>query len=88
MSRLQSVVLTAAAITLAGFSFVPPWFEVVPIRGSVVTQPLKLWPLLKSPPSNIDSPYIRVDYGRLMLCYLGTIALVIPFFVWRRRSDA
>ena len=29
---------------------------------------------------------VRVDYGQLILYHLATLALVVPFFVWRRRS--
>jgi len=91
MSRLQSVVLTVAAITIAGFSFVPPWTAVDPYSGwqetarITVPRPLGFYPLI-DPPVSEDHPFVRVDYGRVALCYLGTMALVIPFFGWGRRS--
>ncbi len=96
MSRLQRVVLTIAALTVALHSCVPPWVEVVPIRGGgrpdlaqdaarlTVSRPLGTYPLW-DPPTPERSRFVRVDYGRLTLYYLGTLALVVPFFVWRRR---
>ncbi|KKM26351.1 hypothetical protein LCGC14_1585640 [marine sediment metagenome] len=99
MSRLQSIVLTIAALTIAGGSFMPPWVEVVPIRGSsgsrsnpaetarlVVTYPLGSYLLFAPPRTDRGRPFGHVDYGRLALYYLGTIVLVVPFFVWRRRT--
>ena len=98
MSRLQSVVVTIAALTIAGYSFVPPWVEVIPrggFRGRatnptdaprlVVTRPLGSWPL-PDPPQSEGQGGVRIDYGRLALYYLSTVILVIPFFVWRRRT--
>ena len=98
MTRLQSVVVAVAAITIAVNSFVPFWLEAVPIGGPggarrgageaprlVVTRPLGSHPLNAPPPTNRDRPYVRVDYGRLILLHLATLALVVPFFVWRRR---
>ncbi|KKM88496.1 hypothetical protein LCGC14_1258170 [marine sediment metagenome] len=96
MSRLQSVVVTIAALTIAGGSFMPPWVVVDPISGRggdiyeaprlVVTYPLGSYPLFAPPRTDGGRPFGHVDYGRLALFYLGTIVLVIPFFVWRRRA--
>lgn len=104
MSRLQSIVLTIAALTIAGHSFVPPWVEVYSqflnpgrfIGGEVgsqgeaariaLTRPLGSYPLFNPPPTSRERPFVRVDYGRLILYYLATLALVVPFFVWRPRA--
>ncbi len=102
MSRLQSVVLTVAALTIAANTFAPPWVAVHPdsvtpgryrpgvdTQGEAarvkVTSPLGSYPLF-DPPTNSDHRYVRVDYGRLILFDLGVLVLVMPFFVWRRRS--
>ena len=91
ISRLQSFVLTVAALTIAANSFVPPWVGVHPMQLSPgpypggVTTPLGSYPV-NEPPTNSDRRFVRVDYGRLILYHLATLALVVPFFVWRRRS--
>ena len=102
ISRLQSFVLTVAALTIAANSFVPPWVGVHPMQLSpgpypggvsaqgeaarvAVTTPLGSYPV-NEPPTNSDRRFVRVDYGRLILYHLATLALVVPFFVWRRRS--
>ena len=92
MNRLQSVVLTLAALTIAGHSFVPPWVEynTADLRGSTsggltIERPIGSH-LLFNPPTPERLRFVRVDYGRLALYYLGTIVLTVPFFVWRRRS--
>jgi len=97
MSRLQRVVLTVAAIVIAAHSCVPPWAEYRRLGTVTVERPLGSY-LLFDPPrptplptSSMDlSRYtsVRVDYGRLGLYYLGTLALVVPFFAHRRRSGA
>ena len=97
-SRLQSVVLTIAAIAIATYSCVPPWVEVVPVGGVgrfsgntvdaprlVITRPLGSWPLW-DPPRGEGRVGVRIDYARLILYYLGTMALIVPFFAWRPRS--
>ena len=87
--------LTVAAIAIATYSFVPPWVEVIPIGSQgrvgnpadaprlVVTRPLGSW-ALSDPPQSEGRVGVQIDYARLALYYLGTIVLVIPFFVWRR----
>ncbi len=94
MSRIKSIVLTVGALTIAGHSCVPPWVAVHASGGGpppaevarvTVTRPLGSYPLFE-PPTSSENRFVRVDYGRLALYYLGTIALALPFFVWRRRS--
>ena len=98
MSRLQSIILTVAAVAIVWFSLMPPWVQVVPIRppimsrdGSVDAPELALTsPLGRSAvwnaPDNEPGSFVRIDYGRLVLYYVATIALTVPFYVWRRRS--
>lgn len=99
MSRLRSAILTVGALAIAAYSAVPPWVEVVPLRGSrgipsaapveaprlMLTHPLGSWPLW-APPTPKPGHGVRIDYASLALYYLGTLALMAPFLLWRGRS--
>ena len=85
VSRLQSVVLTIAALTVAANSFVPPWVMFYPSNPTYI-QPIGSYPLIEPPIFENSMQLVRVDYGQLILYHLATLALVVPFFVWRRRS--
>ena len=85
VSRLQSVVLTIAALTVAANSFVPPWVTFYPSNPTYI-EPIGSYPLIEPPIFENSMQLVRVDYGQLILYHLATLALVVPFFVWRRRS--
>jgi hypothetical protein len=89
LSRVRRTAATIAVLLIAGHSLVPPWraYRVRP-GSAVVSWPLGSYAVFSPPPPPPSYSSVGVDYGRLALYYVGTVALLAPFFLWPSRRSS